>query len=75
MRNIAKQNVLPRKVTMTDIELKIKDKRSKWKKLNKISFSIPTSKVSSKMSLEGSNSLIQRSGANQHRHQIQKKCT
>ena len=48
----------PKEVTMADIELKIKEKRSKWKKLNKISPSIPNSKVSSQMSLESSNSLI-----------------
>ena len=43
---------------MADIEFKIKDKRRKLKKLNKISSSIPNSKVSSQVPLERSNSLI-----------------
>ena len=60
-------------VTMADIGFKIKDKRSKWKKLNQFTFIVLNSKVRPQMSLEGSNSLIKGSGANQEENYVKKK--
>ena len=57
-RTAQKTAILHRKVIMEDVLFKIKDNRSKWKKLNKISFSIVRSKLSPKMSLQCYNSMI-----------------
>ena len=69
----SKQSALRRKVIMEDVMFKIKDKQSKWKKLNQFTSTALNSKVRTQISLECSNSSIYGSGANQEDYYVKKK--